>query len=174
MNNERWQVALHEAGHCCAAMALGGECTHLAIFPDGRGLAALDGLSPFDFAVARAAAAAAEEMLADEPAPPLPEPEPVHARRGICGSTPTAALAALASRFPREAATSDERAIAEYCITGLEHEPPERWGQRFRVVHAVAYRVVADHQRQILTVARALFTRGVLHTPDIEKELGIA
>ena len=170
--NVRWQTAVHEAAHACAAVAIGGECSRLAIFSDGGGLATLDGLTPFGIAIATAAATAAVELLGSEPPPPEPDPAASDVRQAVGYLTPSEELAALASRFPADTTPSDERTIALYCITRCEVEGPEHWVARFHKVHARARRVVEDHRVQILSVARALFARGVLHTHDIEKEMG--
>jgi len=169
----RWKTALHEAGHACAALALGGTCARLAICPDGHGMAFIDGLLPFDHAITLAAGAAAEGALGDEPAPPGPEPQSVHARREAY-HPPAEELSSLAARFPRATAVSDERAVAQFSISGLEHEPPERWAQRYYTIHAVASQVVEDHRQQILRLARELFRRGELHEHEISMELARA
>jgi len=169
--NERWQTAVHEAAHACAALAIGGECSRVAIFSDGGGLATLDGLTPFGVAIATAAATAAVELLGSEPPPPPPDPAALDVRQGVDALTPREEMAFLAVRFPLETVPGDDRAIALYCIGGFENEP-ERWADRYYKVHARARRVVEDHRQQILAVARALFARGVLRQPDIEKEIG--
>jgi hypothetical protein len=164
-------VVLHEAGHCCVSLALGGNCTGLAIFEDGHGVASLGGLSPFDNAIALAAGAVAEELVVShDPASPDPFLRPAPTRNENCDMAMPAALADLAACFPLAEATPDAVKIAQYCIGGLEDEP-ERWAPRFYVVHAVAQRVVSDHREKILSVARALFARGVLHKHEIQEEL---
>jgi len=170
--NERWQTALHEAGHCVVATAIGGTCLSVAIWPDGGGMADLAGLTLFGTAITSAAAEAAIKLLADEPPPPDPDPATPYARPGISDLTPSEELQILATRFPTDAGISDDRAIALYCVEGVEHEGPERWVDRYYMVHARARRVVSDHREKILSVALALFARGVLRAPDIEKEMG--
>jgi hypothetical protein len=165
---ERWRVAIHESAHSVVALALGGTCKSLSLHPEGRGIAVIDGLSSFDFAVATAAASAAEEALANEL---VPEPEPFHTRRKIpdCGSVPTADLAAISARFPLRTAASDEQTIARFCISGLEGEP-ERWAARYYLVREIARRVVEDRQQRILAVATALYSRGILREDEIKEE----
>jgi len=167
----RWRTSIHESAHAVVAIVLGGKCDHLTLYPDDSGLASLDQLSPFDLAVSQAAASAAETLLADE-IPPGPEPKPrTIAGREACDVSPSVDLAVLASRIPRGEAVSDERAVALFCIAGLEHEPPERWVNRFYTIHAVAQRVVSDHRDSILRVASLLYAKGVLSEGDILMEL---
>jgi len=170
-SKDRWRVALHEAGHCCVSLALGGNCTGLAIFEDGHGVASLGGLSPFDNAIALAAGAVAEELVVShDPASPDPFLRPAPTRNENCDMAMPAALADLAACFPLAEATPDAVKIAQYCIGGLEDEP-ERWADRYYFVRETARRVVADHTRQILAVARSLYSQGVLHEHDISKEI---
>jgi len=169
---DRWRTSIHEASHAVASIVLGGRCERLNLYPDDSGLALLRELSPFNHAVAVASAAAAEDLLADE-IPPGPEPKPrTIAGREAFDVQPTVDLAVLASRLPHDEAISDERAIALFCIGGLEHENPQRWVNRYYFVHVVAQRVVSDHRRQILAVASELFLRGVLHQHEISQIIG--
>jgi hypothetical protein len=167
----RWRAAIHEASHCIAAIVLGGRCDCITVCSDSSGLAHIRYLTPFDHAVAVAAASAAEDLLGDEPSPePGPKPRTITGREA-CDVSPSVDLAVLASRLPRDEAVSDERAIALFCVSGVEDEPT-RWADRYYFVHSTAHRVVADHTRQILTVARELFLRGVLHQHEISQIIG--
>ena len=164
-NSDRWAVAIHEAAHCVCAIALGGQCSRLSI-----GMAVLHRLSDFNYAVAMAAPTAALELLADALPPEIePAPELLDAADSLA-DLPPAEQRAYTTAISAGVAT-DSQTIARYCTSGLELEPPERWVDRYYLIHHHAYQVVRDHQAAILAVARELFARGVLSKSEIEEAM---
>jgi len=170
-NNMRWKTAIHEAGHCITAIILGGQCHRLAIHHTGGGIAFVTGLSPFDHAVMVAAASEAETLLADSPPPERePSPESFDVPDPISELTATEKLEHIAAKHPVNKSPTDEHCIAQFCIRGLESEP-ERWAQRYHLIHHIAAQVVRDHRDAILRVATELFTRGVLSEFEIKEAI---
>ncbi len=171
-NSDRWATAVHESAHGVVAIALGGRCDQLCILHGGGGVAFIDQLSPFDFAIAVAAPTAAAELLADVPPPEhAPTPANFDERESFADLTPREKIEYIAAKFPENESPSDAHTIAQYCIRGLEDEPPDRWVSRYCTVHRAARDVVTDHRDQILAVATALFRDGILTKTQIEELL---
>jgi hypothetical protein len=99
-----------------------------------------------------------------------PAPESFHIPDDVFQLTTAEKLEHIAAKHPVNKSPTDEHCIAQFCIRGLESEP-ERWAQRYHLIHHVASRVVSDHRGEILAVARALFMHGILSKSEIEKAM---
>lgn len=168
MSESRWETALHEAGHCVAALALGGECRGAVVLPDGGGYAQPIVLDSTQHAYAIAAGAVAEDLAKQHPAPdveigsrwltddeiealPISQSAPLLARR--LGSNP-------------RNSDSDERTLALWAIQGRERFPHE-WVSRIEHAKTMAAAIVRRNADAVVRVARALFIAGSLSEQEI-------
>lgn len=169
MNDERWIVACHEAGHAVVALVLGGRCDGLALSADGEGgLAQCCELLGDRVAYVDAAGNAAEYLAKRNDAPELPIQRSQVAVDEITAELPMVLV--MASERPvghLRRYVSDERSIALWAIAGHEGNP-ESWAGRVARVHRTASEIVERNADQILAVARALYVAGKLNGDEIK------
>lgn len=155
----RWTTCLHEAGHVVAARHLFGRPGAAVVFGDGAGLASIgrDEEVPASFkdALVMAAGSAAASLADLYPPPPMPMPVPLEVAYPESAKPLRAGIATV---------MSDAVAIARWCIRGREGEP-DMWARRHDWVEAAAQDFVADHRREIVDIATALFGRGIIRLP---------
>ena len=169
----RWITAIHEAGHAVAGFVLTGTRVVMTLHEDGGGAAwPLEDLPPTDRAIMTAAGPLAEPLATRHSPPEITvavagdSPSPPHALPTIesVGTSETAVeLKSDLAKSP-----SDHVAIARWCIAGVE-DRPERWAQRHAWVHTLARRIISDHEKHIVEVARVLYLRGVVSVPLFER-----
>lgn len=168
---KRWTVAIHEAGHAVAAFVLTGTRVVATLHENGGGAAwPLEELSPTDTAIMTAAGPFAEPLINRYAAPDIPP--------SVTSNTPSPALPTLETVVTVETAADlhkaiaravpDHITIARWCIAGVEKQP-ERWAQRHAWVHTLARRIISDHEKHIVEVARVLYLRGVVSVPLLER-----
>lgn len=173
MINRRWEVALHEAGHLAAALALNGRVAHASIGHDGSGIAHCECPSSSDAAFMVAAGPVAQELLADVPAP-TEEAESYKSKVPSIlpllfeGSDAEECRAITAARgVTRGLQTeSDERFLALWAITGFE-DYPEKWLDRVVFARYVAAKIVTANREEIVRIATALYHRTTIFEQEI-------
>jgi hypothetical protein len=160
--NDRWRIALHEAGHCVACFVQGGRVVSVAASAD-CGAADADGLDPTARAFMLAAGPAADELLCD-----VPPPQNQVAVSTFVDNPPAASLAAhlgACAATGRHGPTDDQQ-IAAWAIAGCEHDP-DRWAPRVFWARHVARRIVTDHRSAIVRLAAELYHRGEMDGADV-------
>ena len=154
----RWRVCLHEAGHAVAARRL-LHCTAKAmIYEDGFGAAYYgNGCIPktFDDVLAIAAGPAAESLFEQFAPPTFAPAPPVQVTYPEAGSELRAQL--------RES-VPDAKAIARWCIAGIEKQP-ERWVNRYYWIGREASLLVVRYAQEIVETATGLFAHGIITLP---------
>lgn len=169
----RWITSLHEAGHAVAGFVLTGTRVVMTLHEGGGGAAwPLKELSPTDGAIMAAAGPLAEPLAARHEPPEIP------GYTGVTSPFLRPALPTLESAGTPETTAElkrdleqvipDHVAIARWCIADFEREP-ERWAQRHAFVHALAQRIIRDHEQSIVEAARVLYLRGVVSVPLFER-----
>jgi hypothetical protein len=169
----RWTVAIHEAGHAVAGFVLTGTRVVATLHSDGGGAAwPREELPPTDRAIMTAAGPIAES-LAERHAPPEVEPP-----SGSQTSSSPQALPTLESVATPETAADlrvaiaraipDHVLLARWCIAGVEDEP-ERWARRHAWIQRLATRLVGEHEKHIVEVARVLYLRGAVSVPLLQR-----
>ena len=168
--NDRWQTALHEAGHGVAAIVLHGQCRGLALYVDGGGLAAFDGLNGNPLAYAIAAGPAAERLAERIP---MPTETPAELKLltvdeleslPICATAPF--LAAQMAREVRKGSDSDDVSLANWAIAGAASSPGS-WAGKVAHAHRMAKMIVTRHTDAIVRVATKLLLTGSLSEAEI-------
>lgn len=172
--SDRWRVALHEASHGVAAIALGGECDGLVVFADGSGGSCQCGdLDPSKMAYNTAAGPIGEILAERYPIPETPiadrspktcdelESSPIYA------SSPMLACAIMRTADTRKHVDSDSRQLALWAISGGYENQPETWQRRVALAKRVAAEIVEDNAAKIARVATALYVRGALSRDEI-------
>lgn len=167
----RWTLSIHEAGHAVVAFALTGTRMLTTLHQNGGGAAwALEELSPTDHAIMAAAGPLSEHLAnryaAPEPSPPVASDMPPPALPTLETVATVETAADLHKAIAR--AVPDHITIARWCIAGVEKKP-ERWAQRHAWVHTLARRIISDHEKHIVEVARVLYLRGVVSVPLLER-----
>ena len=167
----RWTVAIHEAGHAVTACALTDARVVTTLHQNvGGAVWTLEELSPTDHAIMAAAGPLAEPLAERYTAPEIPPP--------VASDTPPAALPTLETVATVEIAAElhsaiargvpDHVTIARWCIARIEKQP-ERWAQRHAGLHTLARRIINDHEKSIVEVARVLYLRGVVAVSLLER-----
>lgn len=169
----RWTTSLHEAGHAVAAHVLTGTRVVMTLHEDGSGAAwPLKELPPTDSAIMTAAGPLAEPLAARHDPPDIPGYTGVTSPflRPALPTLESAGTPETTAELKRDLAqcVPDDVAIARWCIAGVEREP-ERWAQRHAFVHALAQRIIRDHEQSIVEAARVLYRRGVVSVPLRER-----
>jgi len=167
--NKRWSTAIHESGHACTALALGGAATRLSLGEDGSGLCHFEAVNQNDAAFVAAAGPLAEKLLADFPSPADEgEQHEPQAKRILPAPFEEADRPFVAARDITLGleTPSDARRLALWAITGFEDEP-ERWVERLVFADHVAGQIVADHEAAIVRIATALFFRTTIFQEEI-------
>lgn len=167
----RWRVALHEAGHAVAALALTPRRTVRAVLlAGGGGLTFAGDAGGLLGALVSAAGPAAERLAALHPAPPLPS-----WRDG--GDEPLAApvvdgARGLACRRLLERGDVDGDLVTAWCTRGGAGRAPDwrRWREELVRLRWAARRFVREHANEILAAAARLYVEGelVLRIEDLQ------
>jgi hypothetical protein len=170
-HSKRWLAACHEAGHAVVGLDLGGRCSGL-VLTAGGGLADVTEIygdqRAFMVAAGDAAAALAEHNA--KPGGDYRTPEAIvtsDLSSPIEGSLRAACMVAdmqeLTQRYPSDAAR-----LATWAVSGKETEP-ESWAGRVAFARHIAAKAVEVNRDKILTIARRLFTEGVLSGEEVTK-----
>jgi hypothetical protein len=171
--NDRWRIACHEAGHCIAALELGGTCNG-AVLTAAGGQAFVDGLYA-DRQAFMVAAGPAAESIADRYEPPAavsvvsPAELASASLQDVDRDLATACSFADLESLPRSAA-SDSHKLALWSITGREEEP-ESWAGRVAFAKRVAAEIVNKNARAIVEIAKSLYVAGRLTGEEIKSLL---
>ena len=166
MNDDRWFIAIHEAGHAVAGIALGGQVDGVVLMFDG-GLAHVRGLHCDRHAFMVASGPAAEYLSQQHAAPErvaeTPPPLPANADFQFAEICYFADRPGLLKTFE-----SDDRKIAQWAIDGRESEP-ESWAGRVQFCHHIAAKIVAENEACIVEIARQLFIHGRLTSDEVSR-----
>ena len=157
-----WYGCMHEAAHLVSAQVLLKKSAKAMVFADGSGVATVGDGVPASFKEAMVAAAGIfGDVLALQYAPP----QKVAAMPAEIAEPQTAQrVKAAQGRI-----MSDRTAVAQWCI--LDHEAePQIWAERHEWVFSSAEAFVQEHQQEIVEVATALFSRGVITLPAQPEE----
>ena len=170
--NDRWVVAVHEAGHGVAGVELGGRCVGLALTSDGGGIAGVPDLHGDRHVFMVAAGPAAEYLATEYDAPELPVVEPT---APVEDTTDDFAAewfehAIAKSEKHPQFCVSDDRTIALWAITGREDDP-DSWSRRVQFAKRIAGEIVEANVDKIVRVAEALFIRGRLSRDEVSSYL---
>jgi hypothetical protein len=164
----RWRTCLHEAGHAIAGRRLSDRVVRAIVFDDNSGGAYINSERAipvtFDEALAIAAGREAESLAGKYDPPQAPPEAPLEEKH-------PEAVKDLKEQL--RASLPDARAIAYWCVGGVE-EQPERWVNRFHWIRHEAWLFVAGYQRQIVEAATGLFVRGIITLPAEPAEKGTA
>tara|TARA_R110002073_G_scaffold177188_9_gene335149 strand:+ start:9318 stop:9842 length:525 start_codon:yes stop_codon:yes gene_type:complete len=165
MNSLRWTIAIHEAAHAVACIALGGRVSSVEVLSDCGGCNMIE-LSPDRLAFAAAAGPRAE-YLADEFDPPV-MPEPITAKmpEAIADDSTEPAPATTLPMEP--IAVHDDERIALWAISGHFGEP-DSWARRVRFAYHVADQLITANRDHVVEIAKALYLRSRLNANDIEQ-----
>ena len=163
----RWEIALHEAGHVVAGKHLLANEPVAAVLPDIGGVTFLRLVTVPTPTLAGAlciAAGNAAAALAHEHAAPAEAPEPAQAVRRELPTSETAHHE-LADDF--HAGANDAEILGRWAWSGGVGAQAHADRRLARLCNEAAY-FVNEHREEILTVARALYARGI-YIPQQER-----
>jgi len=169
-SDDRWKFSLHEAGHACAAIALGGRCTAVVLHRGGGG--ALIGELPRDNHVyATAAGPVAEWLSMENPCPtesPVPD-RPLTIDDILTRGGDLRVIMACDAARPagdRQILPNDDAVIFAWAVDGMDSTLDS--GIR-RLDHArrMGAKVVVRVATAIVRVATGLYIAGELDEQEI-------
>ncbi len=169
MSNQQWLTSLHEAGHCVAALALGGRVESVLRLDDAGMAHSVELEGGRD--VYMTAAGPAAEALAEQYDPPAIEP--IAETRVIesiqKNDDPGEAADWVVRRGVKKWSRScipDDRRLALWAIGGYESEP-DRWASRVAFARHIAAQIVDDRQKEIVRIAERLYQTGFLTGDEV-------